>query len=182
MRKCDIDKEKTCLPDIIECENVLDVNSYMDNLYNNVFKKDFIDSQPEFMGERVFIRREPMDGDKEHGFIHMTHENFQHKSKEPNDRVPDFRRSERLVWVKPIIQNYEESLVKKCGNILYWEEMFRGRVRNCLLFEDERFLVVLERNKNGYFIITSFYLEKDWELEKRKQKVIKYEKQKTPLA
>ena len=50
-----------------------------------------------FKGWKVFIRKEPKDGEWEHGFTHMTHEDLLHSSENPNDRVPDLRRSERLV-------------------------------------------------------------------------------------
>lgn len=182
MVECTIDKDKECLPDIIECEDFLKINTYMDSLYINVFRHDFILNTPQFNGVKVIIRKEPMDGNKEHGFIHMTHEDFSHKSKDPNDRTPDFRRCERLPWVRPIIENYECAMKNACGKILYWEELFRGYVRVHLLYEDERFLVVLERRNDVYMIITSFYLNKDWELEKRKQKYLRYQTQKTPLV
>lgn len=46
----------------------------------------------------------------------------------------------------------------------------------------ERFHIVLERARDVYFIITSFYIEKDWELNKRIKKYETYKKQKTPLG
>lgn len=178
---CTKDVSKECLPDIIECENLSEWNIYLNNLYNEIFKPQFIDSYPMFKGWKVFIRKEPKDGEWEHGFTHMTHVDLAHNL-DPNDRIPDLRRSERLNWVKPIIQHYQCSMENNCGQILYWEEMFRGRIRCNLLFESERFLVVLERAKDVYFIITSFYIEKEWELNKRIKKYNAYKKQKTPLA
>jgi hypothetical protein len=179
---CTEELEKECLPDIIECENLIEWNSYLEKLYDNIFKPQFIDTKPTFKGWRVLSRKEPKDGIWEHGFTHMTHVNLLHTSDDPNNRIPDLRRSERLNWVKPIIQNYECSLEKNCGKILYWEEMFRGRVRCNLLFKEERFHIVLEQARDVYFIITSFYVEKDWELNKRIKKYEVYKKQKTPLA
>lgn len=177
---CTKDSSKECLPNIIECENLSKWNEYLDKLYKGIFKPQFLDSCPIFKGWKVYIRKEPRDGEWEHGFTHMTHVNLLHKS-DPNDRIPDLRRSERLNWVKPIIQHYQCAEENECGQILYWEEMFRGRVRCNLLFESERFLVVLERAKDVYFIITSFYIEKEWELSKRIKKYNAYRKQKTPL-
>lgn len=182
MISCTVEENKMCLPDIMECDNFSNINVYMDRLYDNVFKKDFISGHVTFNGMKVCIRREPMDGNREHGFIHMTHEDFSHNSGDLNDRVPDFRRSERLPWVKYIIENYDCAMRNRCGKILFWEEMYRGYVRVHLLYEEERFLVVLEKRKYGYFIITSFYLDKEWEFEKRKRKYQQYMKQKTPLV
>ena len=180
--QCTKDALKECLPEIIECENLVEWNSYLNKLYIEVFKPQFLENVPIFKGGRVLSRREPMDGEWEHGFTHMTHVDLQHNSTDPNDRIPDLRRSERLNWVKRIIENYECSIENDCGKILYWEEMYRGRVRCNLLFKDERFLIVLEKARNVYFLITSFYIEKDWELNKRIRKYETYKKQKTPLV
>lgn len=139
-------------------------------------------SVPIFKGWNVCIRREPKDGDWEHDFVHMTHEDYYHNSKNPNDRIPDLRRSERLNWVRPIIEHFECSVDASCGRILYWENYYRGYVRCNLFLPEERFHVVLERKNGVYYIITSFYVEKDWELRKRMQKYEMYERQKTPLT
>lgn len=184
MRECSVaaNKGKMCLPDIIPCQNLLDWNGYLENLYDTVFVPDFLNSCPKFKGLRVFIRKEPRDGRWEHGFTHMTHEDYRHTSRDPNDRVPDLRRTERLNWVRKIIERYPCAVENSCGEIWYWEEMFRGRVRCNLLYASEKFLIVLEKAKDVYFIITSFYLDTDWAFEKRRRKYEKYKQQKTPLA
>ena len=180
--QCAKDPLKECLPEIIECKNLAEWNNYLNKLYDEIFKPQLIENIPVFKGWRVLSRRMPMDGKWEHGFTHMTHVDLKHNSDDPNDRIPDLRRSERLNWVKRIIENYKCSIEKNCGKILYWEEMYRGRVRCNLLFIDECFLIVLEQAKNVYFLITSFYIEKDWELNKRIKKYEAYQKQKTPLV
>lgn len=182
--QCTLGDDKECLPNMIECDNIVGWNDYLDKLYENVFKPDFLNSCPEFQGWEVWIRKEPMDGNREHDFIHMTHEDYFHNSKNPNDRIPDLRRSERLNWVRPIIEHFACAMEKKCGRILYWENYYRGYVRCNLFLPEERFHVVLERRDKDkvYFIITSFYVNTDWELRKRMEKYKLYQKQKTPLT
>ncbi len=180
--QCIVDCNEECVPDIIECRNMVEWNSYLNKLYVDVFKPSFIDSFPRFRGLNVRIRKEPMDGNWEHDFVHMTHKDYYHKGKDPNDRDPDFRRSERLNWVKPIIEHYDCSVKMACNKILYWENYYRGYVRCNLFMPDERFHVVLERRKKVYYIITSFYVEEDWEIRKRINKYEAYKKQKTPLT
>jgi len=182
MKQCVIDLEEVCLPDIIECNDLTQWNFYLEQLYQNVFVPDFIKTKPTFRGLPVVIRREPRDGEWEHGFTHMTHVDLLHNSSNQNDRIPDLRRSERVNWVRKIIEHDECFNKKRCGEILYWEEMYRGRIRSNLLFESERFLVVLEKARNAYLLITSFYIEEDYSLERRKKKYIKYNQQKTPLV
>lgn len=178
---CDSEENKVCLPDLIICENYTEINDYIEKLYH-IFRRDFIDSFTRFNDKNVHIRKEPLDNNKESAFIHLTHEDYYHNSANPNDRVPDFRRSERLPWIKAIIENYKCSLDKHCGRILYWEEIFRGYTRINLLYKDEKYLVVLEKRDFGYLLITGFYLDTDWALEKRIKKYNQYIKQKTPLT
>lgn len=181
MLECVLIESKECLPDIIPCDNLTDWNNYINNLYKNCFIPDFVKSGITFKGLPVYIRPEPKFNGWEHGFLHMTHRNYSHKSLNPNDRDPDLRRSERLPWVKRIIENYSCSVDNNCEEIAYWEERYRGFIRINLLYICESFLVVLEKRKDHYMIITSFLLDYDWELEKRLQKYEKYKKQKTPL-
>lgn len=181
--KCIFEDTKECLPDIIECENIVEWNKYLKKLYDEIFRPNFIDSHPKFKGLDVIIRKEPLDGEWEHGFLHMTHEDVKHNKEDINDRIPDLRRSERISMVRKIIENYNCIDEMECEKIWYWEEFFssNGRIRHFLLVPDERFIVILEKAKDVYFVITSFYIKKDWELEKRKRKYERYKKQKTPL-
>lgn len=183
MIECTKGIDKMCLPDIIECSSLASWSVYLEMLYNTVYRKYYIETRPIYNGKPVCQRRNPMDGKYEHGFIHSTHEDFYHNSGDKNDRIPDLRRSERIAWAKYIIENYKCSVSEGCNNILYWEEINskNGRVRIHLLYESERFLVVIEDNKTCYYLITTFYLDKDYALEKRLKKYKKYQKQKTPL-
>lgn len=183
---CDFDDNKICLPDTVQCEDYNDADSYFDQLYTNIFLTDFIASKPSFKNKPVYIRKEPKYESWEHGFLHMTHRNWGHRKTHVNDRQPDFRRSERLTWVKYIINNFACSSIRNCNQLLYWEELFGGYIRpHLMMYDDEygsAFLVVLEKRTNYYLIITSFYLEKSWEIKKRENKYNTYKKQKTPLT
>lgn len=182
MINCAYNPFDECLPDILECANLTAWNSYLMNLYD-VFVRDFITTQPIFRGMPVDIRREPMDGIFEHTFTHLTHKKHADCNRyDPNDRIPDLRRSERLVWIRKIIENYDCILQEKCDNILFWEEMYRGRVRINLWYKSENFIVILEQCRLFYYIITSFFLTNEWEIKKRLRKYQAYQKQKTPLA
>lgn len=154
--QCIGDINKECLPDIIECEHIVEWNNYLNQLYVNVFKPYFLESYPLFKGKKVMIRKEPMDGSWEHDFVHMTHEDYFHNSKDPNERIPDLRRSERLNWVRPIIEHFECSVDMACGRILYWENYYKGYVRCNLFLPEERFQVVLERRKKYIFYYYKF--------------------------
>ena len=93
------------LPKIVECKDYTKWNDYLECIYE-IFKEDFIDNKPIFEGKVVNFRKAPMDGKYEHTFIHLTHKDEYHKSNNPNDRVPDIRRAERIGWNRAIRENY----------------------------------------------------------------------------
>ena len=167
---------------MLECVNLAEWNAYLDVLYD-IFVEDFISTRPFFRDMPVEIRREPMDGVFEHTFTHLTHKKHSDSDiHDPNDRIPDLRRCERLVWVRKIIENFQCLSEKGCKNILFWEEMYRNRVRVNLWYKSENFIVVLEQCRSFYYIITSFFISNKWEVNKRLKKYQAYQKQKTPLA
>ena len=170
------------LPNIVECKDFSKWNEYLDSLYI-IFKKDFIEDRIIFDEKYVNYRREPMDGKYEHAFIHLTHKNEFHNSNNPNDRVPDPRRAERIGWNKPIIEQYpcnEECL--NCSKILYFEKLHGKNVRSYFLLKDFRFMVIIEKRNNYNLLITGYYIEYDNMMDKYIKKYEQYKKQKTPLT
>ena len=169
------------LPTIFSCEDYTKWNEYLDKLYQ-LFRSDFIESQPIFEGKKVNFRRAPMDGKYEHAFIHLTHKDEFHNSDNLNDRLPDPKRAERIGWNRKIIENYlckEEC--EGCDKILYFEE-YRGKnIRIYLLFKDVNFLVILERRELYVLLITGYYVEYENSMKKYLKKYEQYIKQKTPL-
>jgi hypothetical protein len=169
------------LPDIVECTDFAKWNEYLDNIYE-IFRKDFIENKPIFENRIVNYRRAPMDGKYEHTFIHLTHKDEFNNSSNPNDRIPDPRRSERIKWNKKIIENYIcEETCNGCEKILYFEEYNGNNIKVYLLFKDEKFLVILEKRRNYNLIITGYYIYYDNAMDKYIKKYELYKKQKTPL-
>ncbi len=73
-----------------------DWNRYLDALYM-WFRQDFIDSKPVFQGQRLGLKRYPLSHGKEATFWHIISE-----GKNEDDRLPDFRRCERIRWPKQV--------------------------------------------------------------------------------
>ena len=170
------------LPDIVECIDFSKWNEYLDGIYE-IFKKDFIDNRPIFEGKCVNFRKAPMDGKYEHTFIHLTHKDEYHNSSNPNDRLPDPRRAERVGWNRAIIENYKCSdTCENCDKVLYFEEYYKKNIRVYLLFKDVKFLVIIEKRENYNLLITGYYIEYEHTMKKYIKKYEQYKKQKTPLT
>ena len=127
-----------------------DWSTFVESAYD-IFRRDFVDSQPLFRRLQVRCRRDPIEEDgKEAGFWHCTSEG----PNEP-DRVPALRRCERIAWVRAIIENSIEPGVD------VWENERNKEVRTVLWYREE-FLVVLaarSRYRDGfrYFQLITAY-------------------------
>ena len=144
---------------------------YEDSLYS-IFKSDFIDSPPEFEGKKIRIRFYPKENNKEEAFYHVTCQDYL----KDGDRVPDFRRCERIRWIRAFIENYgcDPSKCTGCDGIKVWEKPYKNKQRIHLLFEEERYLVVLERRESYVLLITAFYIEEDHTLKKKVKEYQQY--------
>lgn len=140
---------------------------YEKALYD-IFKQDFKDSYPIFEGKKVFIRKEPMENGKEEAFFHITCQDYMKNQ----NRVPDFRRCERIRWVRAFIENYncDPSKCENCAGVKVWDEPYKSTSRVHILLEEERYMVVLERRSSYCILITAFYFDHEHSLKKKLKK------------
>lgn len=169
------------LTDIIDFNYYKDWKSYEEKLYS-IFAQDFLLNRPSFKEKNVFIRKHPRVFNKDQTFFHITSKDF--KGDDPNNRIPDLRRCERIHWIRPMI---EIERYMQCNNhcLKIWIEEIRGRKRIHILNEDDRFMVVLEERKNYFLLITAYYIEYRHTLKKKLKKYQEYiaghtQMQKTP--
>ena len=121
-----------------------DWSRYIDAVYA-VFYRDFIENKPDLNGLPVFIKRDPIDQGKESGFWHLISE-----GEHEENRQPDFRRCERVAWIKAIIEHEKDPEIKTWINK-------RGRSRRKLLWcEATEYLVVLDARRNHWVLWTAY--------------------------
>lgn len=123
---------------------------YVEVIYK-LFKRDFVDTQPQFDGKWVRCRRDPIYDGKFAGFWHCVSD-----GKVEADRTPDMRRCERIEWIRLIIENAQSR-----DDIDIWKNK-RGTNTNVLIWYDEYFLIVLgerKRKRDGfeYFQLITAY-------------------------
>lgn len=148
-----------------------DYPQYQNNLYE-IFSKDFIKSRPVFEEKQVNIRRHPIEYGKEEAFFHVTCQDYL----KSGERVPDFRRCERIRWVRAFIENYKcnPKLCEECEGIKVWSEPHKNTTRVHMLLEEERYMVVVERRESYCLLITAFYFEEDHSLRKKLKRYAEY--------
>ena len=144
---------------------------YENELYN-IFKNDFIDSRPHFDNKQVNIRKHPIEYGKEEAFFHTTCQD----TLKNGERFPDFRRCERIRWVRAFIENYHcnTNICGSCDGIKTWQEPYQNRLRVHILLEEEKYMVVIELRETYCLLITAFYFDYNHALEKKLKRYHKY--------
>ena len=122
-----------------------DFSTFFTTVYE-IFKQDFISSNPTFNGLRVSAQKHPeVDG------IHRTFYHITHEGEDEQNRIPDISRMERIKFPKFIIENEAHPTV------MVWENN-RGKDKRVLLFnEHENYLVVLTE-RAGYYLFWTAYM------------------------
>lgn len=113
-----------------------DWSVYCERVYE-IFRRDFIESQPRFRGEWVRCRRDPKYEGKEAGFWHCVQQGA-----DEQQRTPDLRRCERIAWIRVLIEHADTPGVE------VWETT-RGTDRRHVLWFNEEFVVVLAGRRGG---------------------------------
>lgn len=161
------------LPPLISNTSFEDWKEFADYCYS-LFKRDFIDTKPLFLGKSVNIRKHPLQEDKEQGFSHCTSFDPTKKSADPNDRIDDIKRYERIEWPRKIIENYSCSDHCECNHIKMWREPWKSYDRVHLLFQDVKYLVIIEERETYNLLVSAFYFHYDHQLDKKLKKYERY--------
>lgn len=121
-------------------------------LLYNLFEKDFKDSQPCYRGHTIWFFPDKEDG-KELIFWHLT----SRKDKQNGERLPDLRRSERLPWARPMLDNFIEP------EVLDWDyEEDDGDIHTYVWLKDYDYLMILKKYRDGgRRLVTSYWVEYD---------------------
>lgn len=134
---------------------------YLAAIYQH-FCADFVDNKPNFQGVRLGLKRHPVIDGKEATFWHMISE-----GEKESERIPDFRRCERIRWAKSVIERNGEP-------VKIWREPRNVENRIHLWLESEAYLVVLNE-RNGYILPwTAYVVEREHEKVKLNKRWEKY--------
>lgn len=158
------------------CENLIlleefngQFKNYDEYLYNEIFLKQIINNNIYFNNKLVKLKKFPKECNREQAYFHLT-TIATDKNIPWSEREPDFRRCERLHWMRPSI---ETNHIELCGLpcFVYYTEIYKGnRTRIHLFNEKERYLIVLEDRNDYILLITAFYIHEDYYLKKNNRK------------
>ncbi|TYO92804.1 hypothetical protein [Desulfallas thermosapovorans] len=139
------------LPELIRLEHYGgDWKRYVEAVYS-CFERDFITDKPMYDNKPVNYKRHPEEGGKVYTFWHVVSSD----DKSQQERLPDLRRCERILWPRAIIENYNDSRIK------IWENRRKREKRVLLWFEEFDYLVVLAKRKEYYILWTAYCIKYD---------------------
>lgn len=156
--------ESVVFSEIIDLDTI-EITELFDVLYD-YFCADFVDNKT-YLNSNIYInpKSNQKDDGKELVFWHLTTRETKIQKKVGNrwivekERLPDYRRSERLVWIKKIIENHAIDEVK----MFYHQETNMTKdIRLYLWLEDYDFVVILQKlGKSSSYLVTSFYVDRE---------------------
>jgi len=121
----------------------------------SIFETDFIQHQPEIDGIPVWHDRTIKEKPYPEGFWHVITK----KEKITGDRVPDFRRAERLPWCGPSLDNSDDPIIMK------WDIEEDGGIKTYVWLENFDYVIILTnklfRVGKVKFLTTAFYVTGD---------------------
>lgn len=159
------------LPSLLPCQNWAEYEKYLNHIYQ-IFIKDFVDTVPCFENKKVQIRHFPQVNGRLQAFYHITSSEYI----PDDDRYLDAKRCERIKWPRAFIENYlcDPCECLDCNGIKYWEEKYGANQRIYLLFEEAKYVVILERRPDYILLITAYYLDYPHSLRKLLKKYNQY--------
>lgn len=136
-----------------------------------IFEKDFKQAKPKFQHYMVWWNQRVLSGlCYEEGFWHL----ISRDERSTDERIPDFRRAERLPWCAPIITNSHDSAVK------VWDYLeSKGQLRTYVWLEDGDYCIILEKLKRpvqpAAMLITAFHVDGPSRKRSLRNKLVKRE-------
>jgi len=142
----------------------IDTCALFDYLYD-FFKRDFVTNKT-YLNRCIYINPQTgrKDNGKEASFWHIISREKKIKIRDGNryvwkamGRAYDVHRSERIEWVKQIIDSHDDDKVK-----FFYHKETTGRrpIRLYLWAHEDDFVVILQKlGRTSSFLVTSFYID-----------------------
>ena len=134
---------KTDLPDLFPFHG--NWEKYVEELYE-IYMREIVSGDLKFKGLPVRCRYHPETKGKGYGFWHVIQE-----GRIEEERLPDFRRCERIRWISWLIRNAE-----KDSRISWWQNKRGSDKRVVIWIEDKDFVVILAKRSGYYLLITAY--------------------------
>lgn len=133
-----------------------DWEAYLERLHQQ-FVADFVDSRPGWPGKRVNLKRHPEHEGKSATFWHMIS-----TGEREADRLPDFRRCERIAWPRAMIDAFDGAEPDAAEpRIVWWQEERWNENRYNLALPDFSYVVIVADRGEYVLPWTAYWVEQE---------------------
>ena len=134
-----------------------------------VFERDFKHSTPNFRWKPLIYDSTIEDG-KEVAFWHVTTSS----DEATGERLPDFRRSERISWLRPVIEHPDDKALK------VWKNKRGAQTHILLWLEELDYLIVLRETRRRAALVTAIYIDDNHRRRKLREEWERWSENQTP--
>ena len=139
-------------------------NQLIDEQYD-VFCQDFIFGTVIFADKPITIKPQPTTDKKEDCFWHVVTREF----KPGAGREADGQRAARVHWLRPIIENFENSIVT-----YFVSPSAKDRPRHYFWLKEDTYLLIIEEAPKRFYIVTAYMVDKKYMKEDLEKKFNSY--------
>lgn len=138
---------------------------YLDELYP-IYYKEIANGNLKFKGKPVNVFTELN--------YELKHQTFEHITTKGNtDRTYNLERCKRILWIRDILSN----VCKDCQNYEIIKEVKGKKERYVIWCVQEDYVIVLEKRKDEFFLITAYCVIYDTKRNELKRKAEKQKRQ-----
>lgn len=162
----------------IKCINgPLPSNTTDEELYK-FFLQNIYQGNLKIYGMNIKVFTTPFEDNRMQGYFHLTTKT--QKQFEVKIRMKE-KRAYFINYIPPMIKNYLKCNTcdnNDCNKIKIWTAPYKNTKRTKLLYYDNEFsyIIILERNKNDMYIISSYLIDEPGYLNKVLKEYNKYKK------
>jgi hypothetical protein len=144
------------------------VNAYKELIFY-YFSEDLIGKPApcSLEGKPIIVRYQKPEEGKHAGFWHCFTEGPIER-----DRTPELRRSERIRWIRPVIE------ASGTDRVLCWETTRGGKTRRLIGLPDFSYVVILEERDDAFILITAYAVNYERKAETLRREYEEYMRQK----
>ncbi len=125
--------------------------AYEEIIYE-AFLESFVRPNVEFRGWKVSAQFRPETRGKGFSFWHTISEAPDPNNRNEDERIPNFRRCERIRWIRWVIENAGTE------GFLWWENI-RGRDTHVVIWAREHDFAVVLGKRQDFFVLKTAYAE-----------------------
>ena len=163
-------------PELLEILHLNDIQRK--ESLRRIYRRDIEENENfNFRNKKIYPIKEDGRADMDRQFTHLTSEEIQEKDEDgkllPKRRIFEKDRSQRLHWIKPLIDESITDNINVFSVIERSKEKRKDVTKTYLYDSREKYVIILEcqRKHSTYYLLTAYYFNRDYEEKEIRKKM-----------